>query len=217
LDVERSPDVAIVGGGVIGCAIAYALAEAGATVTVYERAACGAEASGAAAGIMAPRIHADEPALLALGFASVERYPSWCEALQSESGIDPELARTGVLELAHDDAQATDLHAKVEALQRAGHSVRWVDADAARGIEPGVNPAIAGALYDPEGLQVHPQRLTRALAEAATRRGVVIRTGVEIVGLDADGSRASGVRTADGVHPSGHVVIAGGAWSQQAE
>src|SRR5436190_6309826 len=97
MGVKRSPDVAIVGGGVIGCAIAYALAGAGATVTVYERTACGSEASGAAAGIVAPRIHADEPSLLELGLASVERYPSWCQALEAESGIDPELAWSGVL------------------------------------------------------------------------------------------------------------------------
>jgi glycine oxidase len=215
--VRGSTDVAIVGGGVIGCAIAYALVQAGATVTVYERASAGAEASGAAAGIMVPTIHADEPVLLALGLASVERYPAWCASIQQDSGMDPELIRSGALELAHDEGEGQLLRAKVEAQRRSGRDLRWLSPDDALAVEPGVNPRISGALYDPEGLHVHPLRLTRALAEAASRRGVVIRTGVEVIGLEVNGSRVVGVRTAEGTQPTGHVVIASGAWSQHAE
>src|SRR5687768_5257735 len=61
LSPHRSVDVAIIGGGVIGCACAWMLARAGLSVTLYERGRLGAEASGASAGILAPLAESDSP------------------------------------------------------------------------------------------------------------------------------------------------------------
>src|SRR5215211_6598132 len=85
---EPVPDVAIVGGGVIGCVIAYELAAMGAEVELLERGEIGAESSGAAAGIMAPRVHASEPTLAAFALKSLQRFSALADSLREETGID---------------------------------------------------------------------------------------------------------------------------------
>ena len=85
--------VIVVGGGVIGCATALALADRGAEVRVLERAAVGAEASSAAAGILGAQIEAHENApLLSLCVHARAEYGAWAEALRARTGVDTHTA-----------------------------------------------------------------------------------------------------------------------------
>ena len=91
-------DVAIIGGGIMGCAVALRLAQRGVGVTVVERAIPGAEASSAAAGILGPQMEAEGPGpLLDLGLMSRALYPSLANELHDATGIDVGYDRSGVL------------------------------------------------------------------------------------------------------------------------
>ena len=96
--MRRTADVVVVGGGVIGCAVARELARRGARTIVVERGEVGAEATRAAAGMVAPQAESSGPGpLLRLGIASRERYAAWTEALAAESGVDVEYRTDGIV------------------------------------------------------------------------------------------------------------------------
>ncbi|MPZ14142.1 MAG: glycine oxidase ThiO [Chloroflexi bacterium] len=207
-----APDVVIVGGGVIGCAIAHALAGAGARVTVLERAGIASESSGAAAGILAPRLHATAEAMFALALESHKQFGPLVESLRAETGLDPEYIRSSVFDLAHDEKDEERIRDRITWLRETGHDVRWLDREEVLEIEPALEPGIRGAYFDTDAYHIHPIRFTNALAQAAGRRGVRFHTGAEAIGLERSGSHATAVRMPTGTLPAGHVVLAAGAW-----
>ena len=89
--------VAVVGAGIIGCATAWELARAGCAVTLFERATPGAEASSAAAGILAPLGDLTDTAYARLALASWRRYPSLADELRELTGIDVEYMTRGTI------------------------------------------------------------------------------------------------------------------------
>src|SRR5260370_14846705 len=101
----KTAEVAIIGGGVIGLAVARALALRGVRdVLLVEREALGAEASSAAAGMLAPQAEANRAhEFFYLTCQSRDLYPEFAAALFSETGIDVELDTTGTLYLAFSD------------------------------------------------------------------------------------------------------------------
>ena len=205
-------DVIIVGGGVIGCAIAYYLTDAGAKVTIVERGEIGGEASGASAGILAPlELTVEQGPLLDLCLASMPFHPSLADTLREQTDIDVEYLRSGILRVALSDEDADDLRALVERQQPRG-AMQWVDAEALRRLEPRLGAA-RGGVYSPHLHQVDAHRLTQALAQAAVARGATLRQGVAVRGFVTNGSRVSGVRTDDGRMTAGHVILAAGSWT----
>lgn len=89
--------VLVVGGGIIGLATAYELAKAGCEVTVFERATPGAEASSAAAGLLAPLGESSETTFARLALASWRLYPDVVRELQERTGIDLEYVTRGTI------------------------------------------------------------------------------------------------------------------------
>ncbi len=212
-----SPDIVVVGGGIIGCSIAWHLARAGIRVAVVERGRVGGQASGAAAGMLAPISEADGPGpFLDLGLASLAVFPEVAGQLREETGIDVEYVPSGLLRVALDEAEAVALAARVAWQREAGLSVEWLDGAGARAVEPAVGEVTA-AVYYPQEHHVFSPRLVQAFAMAAARRGVRFLEGVEVTGFVTDGDRVLGVRVAgapDGeTLAAGQVVIAAGAWT----
>jgi glycine oxidase len=207
-------DVAVVGGGVIGCAVAYHLARAGARVVLLERDQLGAEASSAAAGMLAPLAEDGRPgAFLDLALASLALYPALVEELRAATGVDVELQTAGLLRLALNEAEAEHYQAGLNWQAERGLAVRWLDAAETRALEPLVAPSVMGAVLSTAEHQVNPVRLVQALARAAAAHGADLRQGAPVVGLLRQGERVVGVRLADGWLPAGHVVLATGAWA----
>lgn len=208
------PDVIVIGGGVIGLSCALRLAQDGRRVTLLERSNCGQAASHAGAGIVDAGSVIRTDALAQLRRASVQLYPSFCEELRHETGIDPEYWSCGAVELLADASQARAAevlltsHTAPEAVQRLS------PADAAR-IAPGVALPEYDALWRPQVAQVRNPRLLRALRHACQRRGVDIREGEDARDVDiARGARIEAVRTAPGTRfAAGQFVLAAGAWS----
>lgn len=206
----QAPDVAIIGGGVIGLAIAWQLAGAGMRVTVYERDRLGGQASGAAAGLLAPvSEHLTPDDFLALGIASLRSYPDFVSAVREESGIDPELVQSGVLRVALSDGEAETLS------RTATGTLQTVvlDAQAARELEPALSPQTVSGLFAPDESHVASPRLVAALGVAARRRGARILEGTPVGRIIRDKDRVVGVETPSGPEPAGAVVLAAGAWS----
>ena len=94
--MKQTTDMAIIGGGVIGCAIAYYLRKLGADVTLVERGEIGSQASSAAAGLLAPLGPLPGPGPLAdLLLASFAMFPTLVPELEEAGGIDLGYERTG--------------------------------------------------------------------------------------------------------------------------
>jgi len=212
MDRQGPTDVIIVGGGVIGCSIAYYLAREGVKVAVLDKGEIGGEASRAAAGMLAPLAEVEEDGpFQELGLASLRLFPHLSEALEQECGVDVEYLRSGILRVALTEEQAE--HLKYSALRPAspGLELHWLERDELRALEPGLAPEIRGALYSPEEHQVNADRLVQALARAA--HGAVLRQGIRVAGLARRGTRVTGVRISGGRLSAGHVVLAAGAWT----
>src|SRR5258706_9842899 len=102
--MAKACDVAVVGGGIVGAAIAHALAKEGASVELIERGEIGREASWAAGGVLTPVHLAEYPGPLAeLCAAGVPMFEPLVAELRKHSGIDVELRRTGMICLIRDD------------------------------------------------------------------------------------------------------------------
>jgi glycine oxidase len=210
----RAPDVLVVGGGVIGCAIARQLAAAGRSVLVVDRGAIGAEATSAAAGVLAVASGEEvEGPGLALRRASLARFGALAGSLADESGIDVEYAVRGVLELCLSDEDEAAASARIAARRAQGFRAEWMDAAAIRREEPAANPAARGGIVFAEDAQVNNVRLVEALACAASRKGAELRPGAEVVGAERDGDRIARVRIGSETVTPGTVVLAAGAWA----
>lgn len=214
-----SADVVVVGGGVIGCAVARRAALAGRSVVVVERGTPGMEASWAAAGMLSPLAEASGPGpMLDLLLAAREAYPAFLAALREETGIDCGYSDAGTLFLALRDGDVPELEARFAWQRAAGLPVERLSAAEAREAEPAVSPAVRMALRFPGDHQVDNRVLASALWSAARSAGAEFRLGASAVRLLVDGGRAAGVALADGSRISaGAVVLAGGAWAGRLE
>ena len=213
----RAPDVIVVGGGVVGASVAFHLAREGMGVALLERAGLAAAASGAAAGMLAPigEARAAGP-LLRLGLLALRGFEALCEEVRERSGIDPQYLASGALRVALSDDEAQALRARARALgadPELGIELEWLDAGAARAVEPGLSFATRGALWSPREGHVLSPLLTHAYAAAAAALGARIETGVPVEGLMCEGDGVKGVRTSTGPRPAGAVVLCAGAWT----
>ena len=215
--VERGAgrDAVVVGGGVVGLSVARELARRGLSVALTERGAAGAEASWAAAGMLAPQAEADRPdAFFRLACAARDAYPDFAAGLSEETGIDIELDQTGTLYVALDDGDAAECARRFDWQSRAGLAVERLTGREARELEPNVSPRAVGALRFPRDWQVENRRLVAALALSARRLGVEIREHTEALSISTTGAGlARSVETSRGTLEADAVVIACGAWS----
>src|SRR6266567_3701156 len=99
-----APDVVVIGGGAIGCSVAYYLARAGARVEVVERGAIGREASWASAGMLGSTAGAGGDPLSAYYSAGAALFPEFAASIREETGIDIGYWRCGSLRLCRDAA-----------------------------------------------------------------------------------------------------------------
>lgn len=204
-------DVAVVGAGIAGAAVAWGCARRGARVVVVERARQpGAGASGAAAGMLAPCSEAPAPGpFLDLCRRSLALWPALAAELLEGGGVDCQLDTGGLLRVALDEADAPALRERVTAQRAAGVAVDWLDAGAVAAAEPALAESAGAALYGEEG-HVHSVLGVTALLAAARRRGAEVLTDAEVSGALEGG----GLRLADGrAVPAAAVVLCAGAWS----
>lgn len=203
----------VIGGGIMGTAIAHELAHHQVAVTVLERSVPGAEASTAAAGMLAPQLEASAPGpMLELCLRSRTLYPSWVEQLRLETGVDAAYLRSGALQLAFSEAEAHELDATVAWQQAFGLRGSLLSPHELRALEPGAASAAVAAAHFPDDHQVDPRRLMESLALAAKRRGVQFRSGT-VRRLQLEHETVTGVELEDGVEHGDVIIVAAGAWT----
>ncbi|HEX6069027.1 MAG TPA: glycine oxidase ThiO [Longimicrobiaceae bacterium] len=205
-------DVVVVGGGVIGCAVARELALSGLAVTLVERDEPGANASWAAAGMLSPLAEADRAdPFLSLLLRSRAMYPELAGALRSETGLDVEYRDDGTLLVALTEGDEAELEARYRWQAAAGLAVEPLAGDEARRMEPSLSRGVRRALRFPGDHQVDNRLLARALWVAAENAGVEMRRGVEAAAVVRRGDRVEGIATTLGDRlDADWVVVAGG-------
>jgi glycine oxidase len=205
-------DVAVVGAGLIGLAIAFELAERGATVRVYDRDEPARAASWAGAGMLSPYAEPIDEALLRLCEQSLQQYPRFVERVRDASGVDPRLHLNGHLHAAFDDAALENARLRADTLRTRGVACDVLDRAQVLGAEPWIGSHVCGGLLIAAEGQVDNRRLGRALTAACAARGVSLQR-VASLSVECDGRRALGVRTNFGFAPATAVVNACGAWA----
>jgi len=211
----------VIGGGVVGCAVALALAGKGLKVTVIERGPLvstgrGPEGSTAAAGVLGAQLeglHGD-CALSRLCLLGRDRYPAWIETIAARSGRDVEMRPAGVSCVAFDAATAHRYQAEAAWQALAGYRIEHLDAASARAIEPALSTDVVGGVRFPDDPRIDPPALVAAVRLAVTQAGVTFRSGATVARVDVRGGRVAGVVLDDGASIAGAaVVIAAGSWS----
>jgi glycine oxidase len=203
-------DVIIIGGGVIGLAIARELAQRK-SVLLLDRGATGQGASRAAAGMLAPLGEAEEQSsFLQLCLASHALYPKFVEDVERESGIDVGYAAEGLLCLASTEEGAATLYRRLEWQKRAGFELERLTADEVHRMEPLVTVPVSEAVFIPGESSVVPRRLVNALREACFSRGVEMRTGLRVEGISPNCVQVGRMSL-----EASSIVIASGVWSAE--
>jgi glycine oxidase len=206
-------DVIVVGAGVIGCAVAFELAQAGARVQVLDARTPGAGASQASAGVLAPHLEGHHsPALRALGVRSLAMYQDFVARVSAASGLAVEFDRAGTLEVAVTPEARGRLLQSAADLRRHGLDALWHEPSALADLEPALGPQVVGALHVPSHAAVHVPALVQALVAAAARAGATFTSAAPAVRLAADADGVV-VRTAADAFRAPQVVLATGAWA----
>ena len=215
--MNQTTDVVVVGGGVIGCFIAYELSKAGLEVTVVEKGEVGAEASSAAAGLLVPLHVADDERtpLFDLYLASTRIFPEIVPELEAETGIRLEYAQDGVLRVSLSEEEAVANFSKFQTWGKAlGMEMMWLDKAQTHQLEPELAPTICGSILSPEEGVINNGRLVLALARAAANRNAHFLEGHLATGICSSGGQFSSLKTTQGEITADQLVIATGAWSQ---
>jgi glycine oxidase len=214
--MEQPMRVLIVGGGVIGCSIAYFLRKRNVDVIVVEKGDIGAQASGAAAGLLAPiRPLSQEDPFKTLQLAGIARFPSFIPELEDASGLTIGYQQTGTLRILPPE-KLVPARRWAEAWQKAGYRIDVLTPKEALAREPLLFPGLHGAVSIANEAQVVPAQLVKALAQAARRAGAFIYDHTEVIALERSesGESIKGAWTSGGeLLRCDHLVIAAGTWS----
>lgn len=222
MNAGRHPDVVVVGGGIIGLATARELAGRGAAVTLLERGEPGRQASGAAAGLLAPLAEAPEAGpLFDAAREARDLWGAYAAELAAETGVAVEYDDSGSLVVAADAAEAAALDRLAAAARRLGEAAEGLPVAEARALVPDLAPAVDAVLLLPGDHRVDNVAACAALAAACRRRGVELVTGATVERVDSldAGGGAAAVRVtarhdgAERTFDAGAAVVAAGAWS----
>ena len=195
---SRRVDVAVVGGGITGCATAYYLARAGASVVLADSAEVGTEASGRNAGSLHGQIQREPFERLGIRWARdflpalrflLGALDVWGR-LGDELGTDLEVRTNGGLLLASDSAQMRLVEAKVGIEREAGLDSQVLSRADVLALAPYVGDQVVGAGFSPVEGKANPMLAAPAFARAAERAGAEIRTRCALVDLEASGPAA---------------------------
>jgi glycine oxidase len=218
----ENPDLTIVGGGVIGLAVAWRCAQRGMSVVVLERDRVGGGASHVAAGMLAPvaEVEFGEFArrALELGLASAELWPDFAAELERLTGVQVGLRPCGTLTVARDQDEASELERQLALRESLGLGPVRLRPSQARELEPALAPTIRLAMESPGDHSVDPRLVMQALRRACELEGVRLREHAPVtrVLLDGSGSRVAAVQLADeGPLACQRLLLAPGAWTSE--
>jgi sarcosine oxidase subunit beta len=204
--LPRTASIVIIGGGVVGCSIAYHLAGRGVRdVVVLERESVGSGTTSKAAG----GIRAQFPTETEIRF-SLEAIRVF-ERFEDEFGVDPGYKKIGYLFLVSDPDDLRGFEARIALQRRLGVDVRVIGPDDAHKLVPALRvDDLVAAVWGPGDGLAGPAEVTNGFAKRARERGVKIAEGVRVTAITRDGDRITGVSTTDGAIAAPVVINAAG-------
>jgi len=213
--MEAARDILIVGGGVVGLAIAIELKHQGAKVTVVSKDFTQA-ASHAAAGMLAPLAERlSSPPLLDLCSRSRWLYPEWTQKLETLTGVDTGYLPCGILAPSYSHSQPEAISLQERSAIAEDDQAVWLDRAAINLYQPGLSDRVSGGWWYPEDGQVDNRCLMRSLLQAAQTLGIEIKEGVRVKAIQQKQGRVNGVLTDAGQLTAAQYVLAAGSWSRQ--
>lgn len=212
--MTTATDILVIGGGIIGLAIAIEFRLRGANVVVLTRDSQQA-ASLAAAGMLAPQAEAiaSQP-MLELCLKSRALYPDWVRKLEETSGLAAGYWACGILAPVYSAGDRAGDRPSPSGSLTASPAL-WLDQAAIHLAQPGLNPDVKGGWWFPEDGQVDNRSLMTAARVTAESLGVEIHDGVTVESIQQQNGQVTRLRTSAGDWQAGHYVLATGAWSQE--
>lgn len=213
-------DVAIIGGGILGCALAYLLAIDGARVVLLERDQVNSHASGQNAGSLHFQLeyrmisngeHAARQAAVAMPL-HLDAAHRWAELARDVPGL--EVAQDGGFMVAHDARTAELLLDKAALEQQYGLAVELLDGPAAQRRAPYLSDDMIAASFCAVEGRADARTAAPALARAAMAQGARIRTRMPVQAIDRDG-RHWKLQTPAGSVRASQLVLAAGVWTAE--
>lgn len=210
----QTTDVVVIGGGIIGCSIAYHLRKIGINVVVVEQGEIGSGASLAATGLLAPirPFLSPDRSLMQLQLAGIQTLKSLVPELEVDSGISTEFTQTGTLRL-NDLPQDHSLDNWIKRWNEIGYPIEMLTDDKLFTLEPGLSPIFHRAIYNSHEPQINAQKLIAAYVSVAKRLGALFLSHQPVQGFIYQGNKVMGVHTLKGDIVCDRLVIAAGAWS----
>ena len=212
----KTYDTVIVGGGIIGGAIAFELARAGQRVVLIDRQQAGMEASWAAAGMLAPGAEtADSVAVAPLGKLSLDLYPQWIAQVEAASGMDTEFEQKPGLQIFFGEGAARECAEFIRLQRGLGLPTEEISLAEAHAIEPALSAeALAVARVEREA-RLDTRKLLAAVFRAAAQAGVELREREAVKGVRVERSHCEGVTTSAGEVRAKNTVICAGSFASQ--
>jgi glycine/D-amino acid oxidase-like deaminating enzyme len=207
--MTRTAEVVVVGGGVNGASIAYALAARGVKVVLVEKGALAAGASGRSSALV--RMHYTNEWDARLAWASFEVFRHWTELM----GGPAVFTQTGFVNVVA-PRYAEHLRQNVQMLQRIGVPTRAITPAELKTLQPFANvDDVGAAAYEPESGYANPAETVEGFRRRAVELGARILQWTAVARIDRRESRVLGVETSAGRIEAGSVVVAAGAWSRR--
>ena len=206
MSVPGTASVVVIGGGVVGCSIAYHLARRGQRdVVVLEREAVGSGTTSKAAGGIRSQFPTETEIRFSLEAIGV------FERFQEEFGVDIGYRKIGYLFLISDPDDLAGYRERMALQRRLGVDVREIAPAEARAIVPALRvDDLIAAVWGPTDGMAGPAEVTNAFARRARELGARIVEGVDVTGIDVERGRVRGVRTSQGAITAPIVVNAAG-------
>ena len=222
MSFSKTADILIIGGGIIGLTLAGSLRKKGVEkiIIIEKNYTCGAEASSAAAGMLAPQSEANcADDFFRFCSQSRDLYPNFAAELFEETGVDVELDQSGTLYLAFSENDSKEIGERFEWQKKVDFPVEFLSAQDARKVEPFISPDVREALFFPNDWQVENRKLLGALEKFAELNGIEIFVGSEVKklllrkGTFVEDSKVLGAETSEGQFFADTIVLATGAWT----
>jgi thiazole synthase len=219
-------EIVIIGGGVIGLAIAIELKLRGTNVTVLCR-DFQAAATHAAAGMLAPDAeNITNGAMRSLCWRSRALYPDWTRKLEELTSLNTGYRPCGILAPVFEEERGMEHGAlgigKTPPTPPLSHSLTpssspayWLNKEAIHQYQPGLGAEVVGGWWYPEDAQVDNKALAHVLRTAAESVGVELKDGITVEGFLQQQGQVVGVQTNAGIIRAAHYVLASGAWANE--
>lgn len=207
--MNRTADVVVIGGGILGCATAVQLALQGVkhVILLEKGGQVGVGASGASGGLV--RMHYTNPGDVRLAWRSLHWWRHWTDWVGEPSPF----VNSGFVELVgRDDVQTHT--AVIQMMQGLGVDTQLIAIDDLKELVPGISlEGVAAASYESQSGFAYPPDAVQSLAARAHALGVELLLDSPAQKIGTQSGRVTGVETANAHIAAGAVVLAAGAWS----